>query len=252
MAGIYFYGDFCTGRIWGLRNDGIAWQNTLLLDSEHSISSFGEDEAGNLYLAAYSTGGIHILADEVFSDVPFTHFAHRHINAIFNNSVTGGCFEDNPATPENEALYCPNDSTTREQMAAFIVRAVDGVDPTLCTANRFSDVTGVNTFCAHIERAAALGITLGFTDGTFRPLDVVSREQMAAFLVRAVDAAEPGICNGNQFLDVNGANIFCPHIERLASLGFARGYPDGTFKPQLNVTRAEMAIFLGRAFFGLL
>jgi glucose/arabinose dehydrogenase len=49
--GIYFYGDYCSGKIWGLRYDNGAWQNMLLLDSPYNISSFGEDEAGNLYVA---------------------------------------------------------------------------------------------------------------------------------------------------------------------------------------------------------
>jgi glucose/arabinose dehydrogenase len=59
MEGIYFYGDFCTGRIWGLKRNGAVWQNNLLLDSPLGISSFGEDEAGELYLADYATGDIY-------------------------------------------------------------------------------------------------------------------------------------------------------------------------------------------------
>jgi len=59
IAGTYFYGDFCTGRIWGLEFDGAVWQNTLLLDSLLSISTFGEDEAGELYLADHATGNLH-------------------------------------------------------------------------------------------------------------------------------------------------------------------------------------------------
>jgi hypothetical protein len=53
MQGIYFYGDYCSGRIWGLEFDGSTWQSTLLLDTPYTISTFGEDEDGNLYLADY-------------------------------------------------------------------------------------------------------------------------------------------------------------------------------------------------------
>ncbi len=59
LQGIYLYGDFCSGRIWGLRKDGTDWQTALLLDSPYTISTFGEDEAGNLYLADYSSGDIY-------------------------------------------------------------------------------------------------------------------------------------------------------------------------------------------------
>jgi glucose/arabinose dehydrogenase len=50
--GIYFYGDFCSGNIWGLLRDmNNTWQNTLLFDTDFLIASFGEDEAGEIYLA---------------------------------------------------------------------------------------------------------------------------------------------------------------------------------------------------------
>ena len=50
--------DFCSGRIWGLRHNGVAWENRLLLDSTLLISTFGEDESGELYVADYATGAI--------------------------------------------------------------------------------------------------------------------------------------------------------------------------------------------------
>jgi glucose/arabinose dehydrogenase len=63
MQGLYFYGDFCSGRIWGLQRQSQAWVNTLLLDTSIQISAFGEDEAGNLYAASYGTGQIFPLVD---------------------------------------------------------------------------------------------------------------------------------------------------------------------------------------------
>jgi glucose/arabinose dehydrogenase len=48
--GTYFYGDYCTGRIWGARLDGSRWTATRLLDLALNISAFGEDEAGELYM----------------------------------------------------------------------------------------------------------------------------------------------------------------------------------------------------------
>jgi len=52
MVGFYFYGDFCSGRIWGAApSGGGAWTTTMLLDSSLNISTFGEDAAGELYVA---------------------------------------------------------------------------------------------------------------------------------------------------------------------------------------------------------
>jgi hypothetical protein len=59
LQGTYLYGDFCSGRIWGLRNNGLVWINSLLLDSTIQISTFGEDQAGEVYVADYTTGTIY-------------------------------------------------------------------------------------------------------------------------------------------------------------------------------------------------
>jgi hypothetical protein len=59
MQGIYFYSDYRSGRIWGLQRDGATWATSLLLHSPYTVSTFGEDEAGNLYLAWYVTGVIY-------------------------------------------------------------------------------------------------------------------------------------------------------------------------------------------------
>ena len=64
MDGIYFFGDYNSGRIWGLQQDSSGnWVNRQLLDTSLRISSFGEDEAGNLYVASLFTGAIHRLTD---------------------------------------------------------------------------------------------------------------------------------------------------------------------------------------------
>jgi glucose/arabinose dehydrogenase len=55
--GIYLYGDYCTGMIWGLLNTDGSWQTQLLFDVEVTITSFGQDEAGEIYLVS-DNGGI--------------------------------------------------------------------------------------------------------------------------------------------------------------------------------------------------
>jgi uncharacterized repeat protein (TIGR01451 family) len=59
MQGIYFYGDYCTGAIWGLRQDGSVWQRTFLTDTTLSIVSFGEDEDGELFVVDHKGGAIY-------------------------------------------------------------------------------------------------------------------------------------------------------------------------------------------------
>jgi len=61
LQGIYFYGDYCSGRIWGLRGNGAGWDTAVLIAPRNpplNITTFGEDEAGNVYAANYANGDI--------------------------------------------------------------------------------------------------------------------------------------------------------------------------------------------------
>ncbi len=57
----YFFADYCSGRIWALAPGGGGWRQAQLLDTEHSISSFGEDERGELYLTDMRGGFLYRL-----------------------------------------------------------------------------------------------------------------------------------------------------------------------------------------------
>ena len=60
--GVYLYGDYGTGLIWGLLHDGQGnWQNDVMFDTDYKISSFGMDAAGRIYLIDYATGAIYLL-----------------------------------------------------------------------------------------------------------------------------------------------------------------------------------------------
>ncbi len=59
MQGIYFYGDYCARTIWGLQLDGSNWVTSVLTTAISSISTFGEDQAGELYIAGYGNGIIY-------------------------------------------------------------------------------------------------------------------------------------------------------------------------------------------------
>ncbi len=62
LDGIYLYGDFCSGVIWGLRRGTSGWEDTILLETDLRISSFGEDERGTVYVVDYS-GSVFALVD---------------------------------------------------------------------------------------------------------------------------------------------------------------------------------------------
>jgi uncharacterized protein (TIGR03437 family) len=59
LRGVYLYGDLCSGRIWGIERQGANWSNRQLLASGFSVTTFGQDEAGEIYVANATNGTIH-------------------------------------------------------------------------------------------------------------------------------------------------------------------------------------------------
>ena len=62
FQGVYLYSDYCSGKVWGLLrlSDG-SWQNQVLFETGLNVSSFGIDEAGEIYLVDQSNGAISLL-----------------------------------------------------------------------------------------------------------------------------------------------------------------------------------------------
>lgn len=116
-------------------------------------------------------------------------------------------------------------------------------------AERFLDDNG-NMHEQNIKAIAALGITRGCNPplvDRFCPTLDVTRAEMAAFLVAALGES-PTATYGGYFPDVPSGAWFTPYVEKLKDLGITTGNADGTYGPSRSVTRAEMAVFLTRAF----
>ena len=62
LQGIYLYADYCSGRVWGLARSGNTWQNQLLVDTSYSVSGFGQDDSGEIYLVDLS-GSVYQVSD---------------------------------------------------------------------------------------------------------------------------------------------------------------------------------------------
>ncbi|MCC6453651.1 MAG: PQQ-dependent sugar dehydrogenase [Caldilineaceae bacterium] len=70
QAPIYLYGDFCTGRIWGMQKDGAAWATSELLNTDFRITTFGDDETGNVYVVSYDGGEIYQIDEPLPTATP--------------------------------------------------------------------------------------------------------------------------------------------------------------------------------------
>jgi glucose/arabinose dehydrogenase len=58
LQGVYLFGDYCSGRIWGIRRNGAGWDNAPLATTTMNITTFGEDEQRNVYVVNYATGDL--------------------------------------------------------------------------------------------------------------------------------------------------------------------------------------------------
>jgi len=173
----------------------------------------------------------------IFIDVLPDHWANDHIEAIYQSGLTSG-YPDGTYRPENPV--------TRAEMAVFLLNGMGITPPTLDGSHPFSDISG-HWAEAYIEELYDQGITGGYPDGTYRPESLVTRAEMAVFLLNAMSVNPPTLDGSNPFSDVAGhwAEIF---IEELFDQGITGGFPDGTYRPENRVTRAEMAVFLVNAF----
>jgi len=157
--------------------------------------------------------------------------------------VTKGC------NPPSNSLFCPVQPVTRQQMASFLVRALE-LSPVAEDAF-VDDADSVHQ--GDINTLAAAGITKGCNppaNDRFCPERSVTRGEMAAFLVRAYGYTDAGA--GNLFVDDDNS-IFQADIDRLATAGVTKGCnppANDRFCPNDPVTREQMASFLARAIRG--
>jgi hypothetical protein len=179
-----------------------------------------------------------------FLDVPLVHQFHSFVTTLVSNAITVGI---------GGGLYGVDQGTKRQQMAVFLLKAEHGLcyTPPPC-AGAFPDVPCLSTFANWIEALAAEGITTGCGGGLFCPENLVTRRQMAVFLLKTKYGSGyvPPACTG-VFDDVP-----CPgapavdFIERLAAEQITGGCsaspplycPDGTS------TRGQMAVFITKTF----
>lgn len=150
--------------------------------------------------------------------------------------------------------YDPNGMTRRDQMASFIVRSLEaaGYDLPSPSGQGFNDIAG-NEHEDNINILAEIGVTEGTTETTYTPRQLVRRDQMASFLVRAAEYAyegndlEVGPEPVPAFSDVPASNTHYDNVNTAALvIGVAEGQPSGTYQPRLPVKRQQMASFLVR------
>jgi hypothetical protein len=188
-----------------------------------------------------------------FEDVPTSFAFFAWIEGLFAAGITGGC-------STSPALYCPGNSVTRGQIAVFLLRGMHGGGYQPPDATGMFDDVPISGPSAHplakwIEELAREGITSGCGASVYCPSNVVTRGQMAVFLLRAKHGAgyQPPDATG-MFADVPisgpSAHPLAKWIEALAREGITGGCTSSPaqYCPDAPVTRGQMAVFLVRTF----
>ena len=141
----------------------------------------------------------------------------------------------------------PNNQITRAEVATIFYRLLEDEvrDEYDTTTNDFSDVTADSWYNQTVSTLARMGIVKGYEDGSFRPNAPITRAEFGAiatrFFAETGATYEPGT-----FTDVTGDEWFANAIQDAVNLGLIGGYPDGTVRPNNNITRAEACAIVNR------
>lgn len=184
-----------------------------------------------------------------FTDTPPWSPLQSYVEQLFTKGTTTGCSGLNA---NGTRLYCPDQPVTRRDMAVFIVRSL-GLSPLDSPQPTFADVPADMFGYGHVERFYEQGTTTGCDPGPPRrycPLDIVTRRDMAVFIVRA-KALAPLNSPVPTFSDVPAEMFGYGHVERFYEQGITTGCDPGPprrYCPLDVVDRKAMAAFLIRAF----
>ncbi len=186
-------------------------------------------------------------------------FAEGAIDCLAHYGITTG---------RSATMFAPNDSVLRWQMALFLARAAAAAGIVLANPaadQGFTDVGAVSGEARNaINGLAAAGIMPGMSQTTFSPNASVTRGSMAVLLDAFLARATPGagafggeiekysdvmVDSSDVFNDISGVSLNTYNaIYRIYEVGVTQGVGDHQFGPGRNVTRAQMAAFITRAF----
>ena len=146
-----------------------------------------------------------------------------------------------------DGMVRPNGSITRAEVSAILFRLLSDKtrDEYFTTESSFTDVKAgawYNNSIATLEKAGVIVDTA--KGGAFRPNEAITRAELAAMLAQFSDAKP---VKGVKFSDVSAEHWAYEAIAIAAKMGWIEGYPDGTFRPDATITRAEMMTLVNRA-----
>jgi len=218
-----------------------------------SQNSTGQDRTVALSIAGQTLQLTQRFTASIFSDVTPGDTYFDAANLMMQKLITSGC------ATQPTLQYCPNLDITRGEMAVFIARTIMGGGATednftYTASPYFTDVPANYPFFKWIQKIRDLDITSGCGVALYCPDSLVTRDEMAAFIIRARYGAGTAFAflSTPLFTDVPASNNFFKWIQKMKQTGITSGCTATTYCPGDPVSRGEIAIFIMRGGFNLL
>lgn len=209
------------------------------------------DENGNITLVGKGTATVKVKVNGVIKNIPVTVKEATATPTpvptvkpteapVINTEYTKPY-----ASGYDDGSFLPNNNITRGELAAMIARLSYGDDlPDGMYQASFPDVDSDAWFNKYIGYLEDKDVLSGYEDGTFRPMDTITRGEISAVIARA--QRYDLISYNGIFTDVTENDWAKDYIETLADKNIVSGYEDGTFGPYLPLTRAEAVAIINR------
>ena len=167
--------------------------------------------------------------EETYNDLTPFKWAKKPVEILATRGIVVG---------DGQGHFEPGRAVTRAELAKMVALTDDKLQ--LGGFANFSDVNA-SPFQRYIQTAAAKGYMVGDAEGTFRPNDLVTREELAVVLVRLAKA-QPAASANLPYTDAQqGGSYALPYVQTALDKGFMSGDAEGTFRFHAAATRAEVA-----------
>lgn len=207
------------------------------------------DENGNITLVGKGTATVKVKVNGIVKNIPVTvkEATATPVPTVKPTEapVINTEYTKPYASGYDDGSFLPNNNITRGELAAMIARLSYGDDlPDGMYQASFPDVDSDAWFNKYIGYLEDKDVLSGYEDGTFRPMDTITRGEISAVIARA--QRYDLISYNGIFTDVTENDWAKDYIETLADKNIVSGYEDGTFGPYSPLTRAEAVAIINR------
>ena len=201
---------------------------------EKPVNAPKTDGSGRKIKAWLDSGNKRVVLEEtaITADVSLYAWFAPALNTVTHDAYINGI---------GNAKFSPTGALTRAQAATILYKLLESKEMGPFSTT-FSDVSASAWYATAVKTLASIGVINGYTDGTFRPNNNVTRAEFVTMLVNLTGATGSDV----SFSDVSATHWARAAIAAASTNGWVNGYTDGTFRPGNNITRAEAVVVMNR------